>query len=124
MDRIFMGMPDILVSDLRNKFYTNLDALRDSLYDGLVSKKYFLQNPQSVRSIYFVAGFIAGLLVIFIGSFSRILPTGFLAGILTCLCVLAFVKAMPAKTRAGALAHNEILGFQEFFKPRRKGQAG
>ncbi|MFA5383463.1 MAG: DUF2207 domain-containing protein [Eubacteriales bacterium] len=120
MDRIFIGMPDILVSDLRNKFYTNLDALRDSLYDGLVSKKYFLQNPQSVRSFYLIAGFIAGLLIVFTGFFFRILPTGIFAGILTCLCVLAFMKAMPAKTRAGALAHNEVLGFQEFLNRAEK----
>ncbi len=120
MDRIFMGLPYILVSDLRNKFYTNLDALRDSLYDGLVGKKYFLQSPQSIKSYYLVAGCIAGLLVVFIGFFFRILATGIFAGVLTSLCVLAFVKAMPAKTRAGALAHNEILGFQEFLNRAEK----
>jgi len=120
MDRVFIGMQARLISDMKDKFYTNLDDLKDSLYDGLVSKKYFPQNPQSVKGFYFFAGLIAGLLVAFIGFLFLILPTGIIAGVLTFLCVAVFIKAMPAKTMAGSLAHNEILGFKEFLNRAEK----
>lgn len=127
MERIFAGMPDILVSDMKNKFYKNLESLKDTLYSGLVSKKYFLKNPEQVRRFYMFAGVVAAVLVVFMGialqtvfnSYSGS-DRSFLAGILTGLSVLAFAKAMPAKTKAGASAHMDILGFQEFLSRAEK----
>jgi uncharacterized membrane protein YgcG len=45
---------------------------------------------------------------------------GILAGILTGLPVLAFAKSMPVKTRTGAFAYMDILGFQEFMNRAEK----
>jgi hypothetical protein len=47
---------------------------------------------------------------------------GIVAGILAGLPVLAFSKAMPAKTRTGASAYMDILGFQEFMERAEKDQ--
>lgn len=126
MDRIFSGLPGIHVSELKNKFYKNLEGLKDSLYSGLVDKKYFLKNPDKVRTIYIIAGIISAVLVIIAGvvfqSAFNSYVTGqvFIAGILTGLTVLAFAKAMPAKTKAGASAYMDILGFQEFLSRAEK----
>jgi len=126
MERIFLGMPGIHVSEMKNKFYENLGVLKESLYGELVKKKYFLKNPDSVRKFYLIAGIISAVLVIFLGTSLQVVfnsyATGqsFFAGILTGLFVLAFAKAMPAKTRSGASAHIDILGFQEFLNRAEK----
>lgn len=121
MDRIFSGMPSTLVSDMKNKFYKHLPALRDAINSELVRKKYFLRSPDTVKSYYYAAGVLSFILVLLAGlylqkainSYSSTGP-GLFAAVLTGLCVWAFARAMPAKTRAGAAAHMEILGFQEF----------
>ncbi len=126
MDRIFAGMPSILVSDMKNKFYKNLEELKDTLNAGLVNKKYFLKNPDEVRKYYVLAGVVAAVLVGLTGVLFQYLfnsyPTvqSFVAGILTGLTVIVFAGAMPAKTRVGAGAHMDILGFQEFLSRAEK----
>jgi uncharacterized membrane protein len=106
----------LLVSSLKNKFYTNLGILKKTLYGELIRKRYFLSNPGTVRHKYAVIGFV----IMFIGVFVLMLLAPYSAGksifasILTGLPVIAFARFMPTKTKAGASAYMDILGFQEF----------
>ena len=115
-------LPGILVSDLKNKFYTNLDVLKKILYGELVRKGYFVGNPEKVRKSYGVIG----ILIMVFGGFALALLTPYsvgrsiLASILTGVPVLAFARFMPAKTRSGASAYMDILGFQEFMNRAEK----
>ena len=115
-------LPGILVSDLKNKFYTNLDELKKILYGELIRKKYFVSNPEKVRKSYGVIG----ILIMVFGSFALALLTPFsvgrsiLASILTGVPVLAFARFMPVKTRSGASTYMDILGFQEFMNRAEK----
>jgi uncharacterized membrane protein len=115
-------LPGILVSDLKNKFYTNLDELKKILYGELIRKKYFVSNPEKVRKFYGVIG----ILIMVFGSFALALLTPFsvgrsiLASILTGVPVLAFARFMPVKTRSGASTYMDILGFQEFMNRAEK----
>jgi uncharacterized membrane protein len=116
------SLPGILVSTLKNRFYTNLNTLKKSLYGELIRKKYFVSNPEKVRNSYFAKGI---LLMVFasvaLAIFMRDAPgKSFLAGLLTGLPVLAFARFMPAKTRAGASVYMDILGFQEFLNRAEK----
>jgi uncharacterized membrane protein len=110
------ALPGTLISDLKNKFYTNLDILKKVLYAELIRKKYFLNSPEKVRNSYLVAGFL--VFVFSVLAFVFLVPNlgwkGVVAGILTGIPVLAFAKFMPAKTRTGAMAYMDSLGFQEF----------
>jgi uncharacterized membrane protein len=112
----------VLVSGLKNKFYTNLKVLKKTLYGELIRKRYFLSNPETVRNKYAVIGF----LIMFIGVFVFALLTPYSIGksifvsILTGLPVIVFGRFMPAKTRAGASAYMDILGFQEFMNRAEK----
>jgi uncharacterized membrane protein len=116
------ALPGTYISDLKNKFYTNLDVLRKTLYGELVRKKYFLSNPEKVRNVYGGVGF----LVMVFGSlvFAFLSPDSvgksIIAGALTGISVLVFAKFMPAKTRAGSSAYMDILGFQEFLNRAEK----
>ena len=108
-------VPAIALSQLKNKFYANLKILKDILYGDLVQKGYFAISPEKVRSRYVLIAVLISFLGVF-GSF--LLMEGNLSTTLACgltgLPILAFAGAMPAKTRRGALAYMDILGFQEF----------
>lgn len=110
------------VSSLKNKFYKNLKLLKKTLYGELVKKKYFLINPEKVRNMYNLIGIliigIGGFVLAFFFPYS--IGKGFIASGLTGLPILFFGRYMPAKTRAGASAYMEILGFQEFMNRAEK----
>jgi uncharacterized membrane protein len=114
----------VLVSSLKNKFYTHLPELKKILYGELIRKKYFLSSPEKVRNSYMAAGIV--VLVFAVLAFLFLVPNSggksLIAGILTGIPVLAFARFMPAKTRAGASAYMDILGFEEFMKRAEKDQ--
>jgi uncharacterized membrane protein YgcG len=123
---LFPGnLPGVLVSDLKNRFYANLPVLKKLLFGEIIRKKYFLSNPENVRNSYRVIGI---LLMVF-GCFALLLflpPDATVKSILVAFFmgvpVLAFAKFMPARTRSGALAYMDILGFQEFMNRAEKDQ--
>jgi uncharacterized membrane protein YgcG len=121
MGRIFTtSMPGRMVSDMKNTFYAELDLLKNTVYGELINKKYFLVSPEKVRGVYII---FALALVITSGILFALLSTpakGLIAGILTGLPALAFSKAMPAKTKAGASVYMDSLGFQEFLNRAEK----
>ena len=116
------ALPGTLISDLKNKFYANLDMLKKVLYGELIRKKYFLSSPEKVRNSYIVVGIVVWVFAIL--AFLLLLPDSgaksIIAGTLTGIPVFAFAKFMPAKTRAGASAYMDILGFQEFMNRAEK----
>ncbi|RPJ11951.1 MAG: DUF2207 domain-containing protein, partial [Deltaproteobacteria bacterium] len=124
MKSLFPGdLPGTLVSQLKNKFYTNLSVLKKMLYGDLIRKKYFANNPEHVRNTYSVVGIV---LMIF-GCFALLLfltpdsvVKSVVASILMGVPILAFAKFMPAKTRSGAQAYMDVLGFQEFMNRAEK----
>jgi uncharacterized membrane protein len=122
MDSLFEGVPRVRASSLKNKFYKNLINLKKALYGELVKKKYFLINPEKVRTMYN----LIGILIIVIGGFVLAfffpysIGKSFIASGLTGLPILLFGRYMPAKTRAGATAYMDILGFQEFLNRAEK----
>jgi len=123
MSQIFSGeMPGRMVSDMKNSFYTSLDLLKDTLYGELVSKKYFLTSPEKVRKYYITAGIIIALIGVSAALIfaSSTVVKGIIAGALTSLPVFVFSRVMPAKTRSGASAYMDILGFQEFMNRAEK----
>jgi uncharacterized membrane protein len=116
------GLPGTLVSSLKNRFYTNLAFLRKTLYGELIKKKYFLRSPEKVRNLYGGIGFLTmvfgSFALLFLASESPV--KSILAAVLTGLPVILFAKVMPAKTKAGASAYMEIVGFQEFLNRAEK----
>ncbi|HSB07704.1 MAG TPA: DUF2207 domain-containing protein [Thermodesulfobacteriota bacterium] len=117
------NLPGTLVSSLKNKFYTNLPFLKKTLYGELIRKKYFLSNPENVRNSYLVIGVIlvvfacfALLFLLSPDSSWKSIFASFLMG----APVIAFAKFMPAKTKSGAMAYMDTLGFQEFMNRAEK----
>ncbi len=114
--------PGTLVSELKNKFYTNLPRLKRMIYEDLVGKKYFLSSPEKVRNSYMTVAFV---LTVFLIGILMILAAGagiksYVVGVLTGIPLFAFGRVMPAKTRTGASAYMDTLGFQEFMNRAEK----
>jgi uncharacterized membrane protein YgcG len=121
MERVFAGgLHGIEVSGMKNNFYKNLDMLKETLYEGLVQKGYFLKSPDKVRNIYIVSAI--GVTILLIIAMVALSGTGwaFLSAILAGIPVFAFGRAMPAKTKAGASAYMDIMGFREFLNRAEK----
>jgi uncharacterized membrane protein YgcG len=117
MGDIFVDNADtIMISEMKKKFYKNIGSLKNTTFKQLVDKKYFPTDPEKVQGRYVALGFLFIFLGVFASfMFSEATPwRGIVAFGLAGVIVLIFARAMPAKTRAGALAKMEILGFQEF----------
>jgi uncharacterized membrane protein YgcG len=125
MQAIFVsGLTATRVSNMNKRFYRNLPALHERLFDDLVKKGFFTTNPSKVKGRYVGFGVlvIAALLLI-------LLPLGLggqiqslIAAILSGGMVFVFANAMPAKTSSGALANIQTKGFQEFMNRVEKDQ--
>jgi uncharacterized membrane protein len=110
------------VSGLKNRFYRNLPDLKKALFGELMRKKYFLNDPEKIRKSYRVTGILIAVFGGFVLAFVTpdSMGRGFLACLLTGLVVFTIGKFMPAKTRTGASAYLDILGFQEFMNRAEK----
>lgn len=123
MDKIFtsdLPVPGRMISEMKNEFYKHLNTLKKTLYEELISKKYFLTSPDKIRQTYTISGFAIMIIFSFIFPLVSNSPLGFIAGLLTGIPVILFAKAMPVKTKTGAVVYKEILGFREFLSRAEK----
>ncbi len=112
MEKLFSSsLQGLFISEMKNTFYKNLPSLKDTLYGELVGKKYFIKSPEKVRNLYARAAVLIIIITIFLSFLSG---RNILVGIITGLPIFAFGRVMPAKTKTGASAYMEVLGFQEF----------
>ena len=108
----------IRLSDLKDKFYKDLEIVRGKVYKSLVSKGYFPKNPKKVRGMYMGFGFVFILLGFFSGSFLGTI--GFLSFLVSALIIIFFSFIMPQKTRKGVLAREHILGLKKYLEVAEK----
>lgn len=122
LDKVFADNVDsVRISDLKNRFYKHLEALQKAIFDGLVAKHYFTKSPEQVRRFYLAVGVVTAILsALVFAVLPDENPHGIPAGILTGVTIMFFSRFMPAKTADGALAHSQILGFQEFLNRAEK----
>lgn len=109
----------VTTSDLKNSFYKDLPGIKKALWEALIHRGYYRSRPDHVQAIWMVAAAVIG-----IGGFALGMglseSTGMspvatsVAAILSGLIVAAFGILMPSRTRAGARAQEEALGFEEF----------
>jgi uncharacterized membrane protein len=118
---------DVKLSDLQNHFYTQLPAIRDSIFAALMTDKYYLHRPDTVRQGYFGAGLAIGFLMVagngFLARASGIAsPTWIIAGIASGLIICVFGYFMSARTVTGQRALEKVLGFEDFLGRTQKDQ--
>lgn len=117
---------EVKASDLKNKFYTNLNELKDKLYIRVTEAGLFTHNPAEVRKKYLSWGILLALAipgVILLGVYyllsSISVLEGLFIGILIGLVVvgvatLCFVKSMAQRSAKGREAYRKALGYKLF----------
>jgi uncharacterized membrane protein YgcG len=118
LDGLFEDGETVNMSDLKNEFYTTLSTVKSDLYDQVVKQDaYFAKNPETVRTVNYVAGFVlagvgVGAIVLLgtaLGAAIVGIPIVF-AGLL----MLALAHAMPRRTGPGREMYRRILGFRQY----------
>jgi hypothetical protein len=109
---LFADGEQVLVSDLREKFYRHLSTIRDTLYAGVTKDGLFAHRPDRTRTGWRIAGgalaFSTFLVMPAFGPFAAcaVLATG--------LMILLAGRAMPRRTVKGREAYEQIVGLKEF----------
>jgi uncharacterized membrane protein YgcG len=116
LSKIFGDKTSVDTSDLKYKFYSKIPDIESLVYQDLVSRKYFAERPDKVRSKHMVISMalIFGGIALTCGGFS--------IGIYTLgpvLVVAGLVKAvlaskMPAKTAKGTDIFEKCAGFRMY----------
>ena len=112
-------LPDVALSSLENRFYTNLPQIKNSIFDELMERGYFQHRPDYVRSSFVGGGFAMGVLFLFLGNAVAqklgMAPAPFLiAGVLSGGIIVGFGWFMSARTLTGVKALAGVLGFEDF----------
>ena len=124
LDDMFGGRDEVKLSDLKNKFYAEIPALRKELYTEAVRQGLFPESPEATRSRFGCLG-IVGLVVagvvgfILLGSLSQFTSTAICPGLglgVTAIGLLMLGRYMPRKTEKGADASARWLAFKRYLQ--------
>lgn len=114
---IFGKKDHVKLDDLKNSFYKTKNEIQRRLYKDMAGKKYFVKNPNTVRTTFVVIGMVCIFSSFMIGVFG--LP--YVASmILTGVLFLGFSIIMPKKTKEGTLAYEHAQGFKMFLERAEK----
>jgi len=126
MERLFEGHGDeVSVSDLKQRFFRNIEDLKKSAFGELERMKLFGANPLAVTQKYRIAGFaifLAGVGIALLASKIGLVEgnSAGIAAFLSGVVVFLFAPYMPVKTVKGVRKLREILGFEEFLSRTEK----
>lgn len=109
------------LDNLRERFYSNIPEMTQMIYDQVVGRSLFVDDPNKVRIVYSSAGFFVCLLGLLglvntQGIFTPISLGVLLSGVL----ILFFAPAMPARTLTGVKMRRQSLGFALFARKAEK----
>jgi uncharacterized membrane protein len=114
---IFGESKSIKLSSLKYKFYKDLPAIKEDIYQQLVDKGFFQTNPEKIRNIYYGLGLGIIFAAFFaFGLFAEWMISVPIGAIISGIVILIFARHMPAKTKKGTEMYFQILGLEEFIK--------
>jgi len=116
-EAIFNNEKEIKVSDLKNKFYTNLITIKRLLFIELLNNNYFSKSSEKIKKSINVVFIILLFMTILFFSFIKVNAI-FL--IISIFIILIFNKYMSQKTKEGTLKAQEILGYKMFLEVTEK----
>lgn len=117
IDKLFEGCKSVELSDLKNKFYTNIPAIVSAVKEPLVKKSliqrtgYFLM----IAFVFIALIFISLSVLAFVVSWQLGLSV-----ILSGVIILIFAFLMPKRTLEGAQFNQKIKGFRLYMETAEK----
>ncbi len=104
LDRLFDSLETIQISSLKNNFYTDLKKIKDTSYQDMTDKGFFIQNPQKTRNKYLILGVIC----LFVGF-------ALMWWLSICgLIIIIFSRFMPQRSSKGFELYQRAKGYREF----------
>lgn len=120
---LFEGDADsVELDDLKYKFYSSIPDIQTSIYEKLVTDKYYASNPDKVRQKYLgIGSFILFFTIFFLPVFLIDWNLSVFIGLALCgIIIIVFSFIMPKKTQKGVDTYIHILGLEEFIKTAEK----
>jgi uncharacterized membrane protein len=122
-EKLFSTGDQVLLSDLKTKFYTAIPKAKNHLYGRLTNLKYFDGNPKSVQATFFVVGLFATVGAVALACLvqqlwiGRVFPLpAIVTAVLSLLIVGLTARVMPRKTKQGRVAWERIKGLEEYIR--------
>lgn len=112
----------ITEAELRTGVAPHVADLKNSLYESLVSRKYYKSNPDTVRWTWTLGGLAVIGLLAFLSTKVTAIPSptaAIVGGIVSGVLVIIFGRQMPKRTLVGARALREVRSFEEFIRRAR-----
>ena len=115
---IFDFQESIVISDLKDKFYSHLLIIMKNVSSGIAKFKYFTTNPpQKITTRWLLIGttimFFIAPIFLFVHLLTFLI---FISIFISGLLFLIFAPFMPKRTEKGTEAYWHILGFKEYIK--------
>lgn len=115
LDGLFEDGAEVEMSDLRKKFATRLQKVKDALYEDVVAKRWFLRRPDKVRQTWIGIGLAALLLgigaTVLLAWRTKLALLG-IPLVIGGLLVLFGARRMPARTASGTAITRRLNGFR------------
>ncbi|HMA35219.1 MAG TPA: DUF2207 domain-containing protein, partial [Chloroflexia bacterium] len=109
LDALFAGGTTVRLSDLKNRFYAQLGAIKSNMYGDLVQGGFFPRRPDTIRNNYIglavLCFVLTGLSFFGFSAGQDITPAlGLLvpAFLLNAIALLVVARVMPRKSQQGA----------------------
>ena len=107
----------VLMSALKDNFYTSLESFKKKVYESLVEQGVFDRNPETVRAFWYgvsiVLNILAFMALLFFSEISgNIIPIIFL--VLTIPIALLLARSIPRRTAWGYSLFRQITGLRYF----------
>lgn len=117
------GATESSLSDLRNKFYKNLEATKSKLYEDSMRRKWFAVRPTQARGLW--AGLGIGIIVVGVGAIfglGSVFGAGLLAVPLVIGGILMLITSrwMAKRTAVGRAVLHRTLGFRQYIATAEK----
>lgn len=125
LDRLFGIKEQLYLSSLKNQFYTDIPAIKQSVKDDLLNKGAFQKEGFKLQVTLFILSAIA--FVLFIGItigvmtlFPNLIGYAILSGILTVAILIIFAFLMPQLSEKGAELLWKTHGFKLYMETAEK----
>lgn len=114
---LFSGGDEVLLSSLKDTFYTTMDATRRGIQNEIKAEHYYVRFTRTFSGVLPVVGLVFFVFSLANGFFSYpldiLLWTSLVA---SSTIVIVFGALMEKKTQKGTELYEQLLGFKEFIK--------
>jgi uncharacterized membrane protein YgcG len=120
LEAVFIGKDETMLSELKNKFYRNIPAIKKATIKSLEEKKLIEDTGLTFQAAFSTGGILLIVATFFLASY---FPLSLPAMILSILILFIFAFLMPKRTPLGAETNWKTKGFKLYMETAEKYRA-